>query len=37
VNQVVAGLVGQGLSIYDSLRHAIPKTAGTEADGTPER
>jgi len=36
VNQVVAGLVGQGLSIYDSLRHAIPRSVGNDGDGEPE-
>jgi uncharacterized membrane protein YqiK len=33
VNQVVAGLVGQGLSIYDALRHSIAQSAQTSANG----
>ncbi len=35
VNQMVAGLVGQGLSIYDTLRHSIAQTAQTSANGAP--
>ncbi len=33
VNQMVAGLVGQGLSIYDALRHSIAQTAQTSPNG----
>ena len=37
VNQIVAGLVGQGLSIYDSLRHSTALTGGTSPNGVPSK
>src|SRR5581483_9035126 len=38
INQLVASLVGQGFTIYDTLRHALPETAranGADAANAP--
>jgi uncharacterized membrane protein YqiK len=35
VNEVVAGMVGQGLSIYDALRRSVASTKGLDTQSPP--